>query len=54
MFCTIRVVRYWNGLPRDAMYQRCLSLEIFKVRLDRTPRNLIKLQMFVFAVGELD
>ncbi|KAK4827383.1 hypothetical protein QYF61_017788 [Mycteria americana] len=36
---TLRVVRHWNRLPREAV--DALSLEAFKVRLDGTLSNLI-------------
>jgi len=32
-------VKDWNKLPRDGL--KALSLEIFKIRLDRTLSNLI-------------
>ena len=35
-FFTMRVVKHWNRLPRDAP-----SLETFKIRLDGTLSNLI-------------
>ncbi|KFP94927.1 hypothetical protein N329_03604, partial [Haliaeetus albicilla] len=38
-FFTMRVVRHWNRLPREAVDTP--SLEIFKVRLDRALGNLI-------------
>ncbi|KFO89820.1 hypothetical protein N320_12080, partial [Buceros rhinoceros silvestris] len=38
-FFTIRVVRYWNRLPREAV--GAPSLEVFKARLDRALINLI-------------
>ncbi|KFP09547.1 hypothetical protein Z169_08340, partial [Egretta garzetta] len=31
-FCTMRVVRHWNRLPREAA--DAPSLEVFKVRLE--------------------
>ncbi|KFM11615.1 hypothetical protein AS27_02948, partial [Aptenodytes forsteri] len=38
-FFTIRVVRHWNRLPREAV--DAPSLEVFKLRLDRALSNLI-------------
>ena len=51
-FFTVRVVRHWNRLPKDMV--DCLSLEIFKVRLDQALSNLIWLWMFLFIAEELD
>ncbi|KFR04725.1 hypothetical protein Y956_10143, partial [Nipponia nippon] len=38
-FFTMRVVRYWNRLPREAV--DAPSLEVFKIRLDGALSNLI-------------
>ena len=38
-FFTVRVVRHWNRLPREAVDAPCL--EVFKVRLDGTLNNLV-------------
>ncbi|KFP09899.1 hypothetical protein Z169_09786, partial [Egretta garzetta] len=38
-FFTMRVVKHWNGLPRDVV--GAPSLETFKARLDRALSNLI-------------
>jgi len=38
-FFTMRVVRHWNRLPREAMDVPCL--EVFKARLDGALRNLV-------------
>ena len=38
-FFTMRVVKYWNGLPREVV--EAPSLETFKTRLDRALSNLI-------------
>ncbi|KAK4831760.1 hypothetical protein QYF61_018958 [Mycteria americana] len=38
-FFTVRVVRHWNRLPREAV--DALSLEVFKARLDGALNNLI-------------
>ncbi|KFP14182.1 hypothetical protein Z169_12627, partial [Egretta garzetta] len=37
-FFTMRVVKHWNGLPREMV--EAPSLEIFKTRLDRALSNL--------------
>ncbi|KFV55931.1 hypothetical protein N341_03478, partial [Tyto alba] len=38
-FFTVRVVRHWNRLPREAV--DAPSLEVFKARLDGALSNLI-------------
>ena len=38
-FFTMRVVKRWNGLPREVV--EAPSLETFKTRLDRALSNLI-------------
>jgi len=38
-FFTMRVVKPWNGLPREVV--QAPSLETFKTRLDRALSNLI-------------
>ncbi|KFQ26748.1 hypothetical protein N332_09800, partial [Mesitornis unicolor] len=38
-FFTVRVVRHWHRLPREAV--DAPSLEVFKVRLDRALGNLV-------------
>ncbi|KFP97108.1 hypothetical protein N329_05527, partial [Haliaeetus albicilla] len=38
-FFTMRVVKHWNRLPREAV--DAPSLETFRVRLDRALSNLI-------------
>ena len=38
-FFTRRVVRCWNGLPREVV--DALSLEVFKARLDEALGNLV-------------
>ncbi|KFW78872.1 hypothetical protein N305_03994, partial [Manacus vitellinus] len=38
-FCTRRVVRHWNRLPREVV--DAPSLEVFKARLDKALRNLV-------------
>ncbi|KGL88766.1 hypothetical protein N301_06491, partial [Charadrius vociferus] len=38
-FFTLRVVRHWNRLPREAV--EAPSLEVFKTRLDGALSNLV-------------
>ncbi|KFV11621.1 hypothetical protein N340_04219, partial [Tauraco erythrolophus] len=38
-FFTVRVVRYWNRLPREVVDSP--SLEVFKARLDEALGNLV-------------
>ncbi|KFP95295.1 hypothetical protein N329_03324, partial [Haliaeetus albicilla] len=38
-FFTVRVVRHWNRLPREAV--DAPSLEVFKARLDGALSNLV-------------
>ncbi|KFQ06891.1 hypothetical protein N329_05955, partial [Haliaeetus albicilla] len=38
-FFTVRVVRYWNRLPREAV--DAPSLEVFKAKLDEALSNLL-------------
>lgn len=38
-FLTVRVVKQWNRVPREAV--ESLSLQIFKTQLDIAPGNLL-------------
>jgi len=53
-FFTMRVVRHWNRLPREAV--AAPSLAVFKARLDEALSNLVQWKMTLpMAVGlELD
>jgi len=46
------VVRHWNRLPSDVV--DALSLETFKMRMDKALGNLILLWMSLLTTGELD
>ncbi|KAK4823425.1 hypothetical protein QYF61_001880 [Mycteria americana] len=45
----MRVVKYWNRLPREVVDTP--SLETFKVRLDGALSNLIWLQLSLLIAG---
>ena len=38
-FFTVRVVRHWNGLPKEAA--KAPSLAVFKARLDRALGDMV-------------
>jgi len=48
---TTRVVRHWDGLPREV--GDAPSLEAFKARLDGALSNLVWLKMFLLTAGGL-
>jgi len=50
-FFTMRVVKYWNGLPREVV--EAPSLETFQARLDGALSNLIQLKMSLLFAGRL-
>jgi len=47
----MRVVKHWNGLPRESV--EAPSLETFKVRVDRALSNLVWLEMSLLTAGGL-
>jgi len=47
----MRVVKHWNGLPREAV--EAPSLQTFKARLDGALSNLVWLKMSMLAAGAL-
>jgi len=51
-FSTMRVVKHWNGLPREVV--EAPSLETFKTRLGRALSTLISLAVSLLAAGGLD
>ena len=51
IFFTMRVVKPWNGLPREAV--EAPSLETFKARLDGVLSNLVSLKMSLLTAGGL-
>ena len=51
-FFTMRVVKHWNRLPREAM--AAPSLEVFKARLDGALSNLVYWKMFLLMAGGLE
>jgi len=51
-FFTMRVVKQWNRLPREAM--AAPSLAVFKTRLDGTLSNLVWWKMSLFMAGGLE
>ena len=46
-----RVVKHWNGLPREAV--EAPSLETFKPRLDRALSSLVWLKISLLIAGGL-
>ena len=51
-FFTMRVVRQWNRLPREAV--DAPSLEVFKARLDGPLSNLVWWKMSLLMAGGLE
>jgi len=51
-FFTMRVVRHWNRLPREAV--AAPSLEVFKARLDGALSNLALWKMSLLMAGGLE
>ena len=51
-FFTRRVVRHWNGLPKEAV--DAPSLEAFKARLDGALSNLVRWEVSLSAAGGLE
>jgi len=51
-FFTMRVVRQWNGLPREAVDPPFLA--VFKARLDGALSNLVWRKMSLLMAGELE
>jgi len=50
-FFTMRVVKHWNGLPREVV--DVPSLETVKARLDGGLSNLVSLKMSLLTAGGL-
>jgi len=51
-FFTMRVVKHWNRLPREAVNAR--SLAVFKARLAGALSNLVWWKMSLLMAGELE
>jgi len=51
-FFTMRVVKHWNRLPREAVH--ALSLKAFKARLDGALSNLVWWKMSLLMAGGLE
>jgi len=51
-FFTMKVVKHWNKLPREAV--AAPSLEVFKARLDGALSNLVWWKMSLLMAGGLE
>jgi len=51
-FFTVRVVRHWNRLPREAVAAPCLA--VFKARLDGALSSLVQWKLSLPVAGELE
>jgi len=51
-FFTMRVVKHWNRVPKEAV--NAPSLAVFKARLDGVLRNLVNWKMSLFMAGGLE